>query len=177
MASKKNVNIEENRIFCTLMCCMDGVSQSCLQYRLYLLQVAGFAIGFRFKLSNNGASSQDVSTWVQECMADGFLVLENGMLSLSVQEDEEEVDCVFFTYEERELFNDVMNLLKGLDRDELNLLCVVDMLMQSALRSEGINGMSDIRQEIEGMASRLCSAYSQENFVSALRVLNAIRRL
>jgi len=164
-----------DRLFCLAVSCEKGLPSERLLYYMYMFQLAGFELNFRYSIGAEGLVSRDLSKYLNEIISKGVLRSENGYLYIT--EDISEIYCYLpITYSDLEIMDAICEIVQSLSSDELNLVCVVDYIIMEVTTFRGVDGLIKERESIEDVVSKLCSAYSKENFDQSIKLAENIKK-
>lgn len=164
-----------DRLFCLLLLTDTPISIGRLNCSTYILQKIGLCLDYHFRINVSGVRSKSFSRFLEEQVATGVALQNNGFISLS-KDSSYLLENFVLSFDDLSKLDKVQDILSKLSDDELHLVCVVDMIIEDMIKTKGVNGLVTERKFIESSIENLCSAYSQENFNSAISLLRNLKK-
>lgn len=166
----------DDRYFCTLVSCEKPMSATRLTCYMYILQLAGFELNYKYKITGNGLCSREVESYFNDLAGQGILDSdEHGNIILNVSLDDEYAKLPL-TFDSVKLIEEVINFLDGLEYEDLLFLCLTDLTVSDMLQKCTPEEFLARRATVESILKSLSPAFSTENFDVALKVRREIRK-
>lgn len=163
-------------LFCVLSACQTGCSLSRLTNSIYIYQLAGFSINFKFKLPFCNLESFDLGRVVAEQTSMGYLKETSDGFNLTVL-GEELLNGFAGSIAEFEYCNKISSICSSLDNDALSFVCLVDYIITEVKEKFGVSGLIEQRDKITSTLKRLSAKYTDANFDEALSIIRNIKEL
>ena len=147
----------DDALFCILNACYKRNSICKLISNMYIYQLAGLSLNFKYKIPYKGISSQDLNKFITETITKGYLKevndgLELTSLGLST------LESFAGTIEEFEFIDYIQDLCNKLSYDELNFLCITDFVISEVKEKYGVNGLISQENRIRITLKNLSSS-------------------
>lgn len=171
MAKSKN-----DRLFCILTCCRLNVSFKLLSCLMYLLQLSGWNLNYEFSMGTGNVKCRVLSSNINDAIANG-LIEENSQGKLALTRDG--ITCLSSFVLTAEDFDNIEyivdDLVNTLTLDELNFVCITDMLLNEITTKYGSDGLVKYKETVSSTLQTLSNCYSVKNFDSAIKLINSIK--
>lgn len=164
----------DDRKFCTLVCSDRGVSASRMTCYMYVLGLIGYKLDFRYKITSNGFVSSDLASYLNDLIGEGYLESNSGVLSFTDDLSEEMMKFPLWYYD-LDMLTYTLDILRDLTSDELLLLCLTDVIVSDVMKKSNPSELKNQRATIECTLRKLCSAYSDENFDTCIRLISKFK--
>ena len=161
----------DDKFFCTIISCESNMTADRLVCYLYIFQLAGFDLNFRYKWTSHGIASRDIDSYFNLLSGYGLIqVNRNGTVSL-LNGALDDVDSMAITYEDLELVNSLLSFLNRLSYNEVLFLCLVDIIIKDYFNHPKKSADDLLKDEIKikNTLASLSSEYSDDNFYFALK--------
>ena len=166
----------DDKFYCVTACCDNNFTYARSLYSMYLFQMAGFNLGYRFKITTSGVCSRDFDAYMNDKIADGSFKTENGNI-LTCFNIEEYLLNTPIDLSGIEITDFIISSLANVTDDELALICLTDILIQDTLKKGGAEYLQKQRETIESTLATLSSSYTKENFDVAINITRALRKI
>lgn len=164
----------DDRLFSLISCCEYEIESRRYVPYMYIYQMAGFEMGYSFRITSSGLKSRDCEGYLNEAMANGILSTSKKKLRLNLDSDSALMQYPL-DFNEIELLEYIDSTINNLEYDDLLFLCITDIVMQDMISKVSYEGLADKRDEVEGILASLSTAFSKENFNNALSVISKIK--
>ena len=173
--AKKQVD----KYYLFLYCIKNKIAANRLIGYLYLYQMAGFNLNFKYKVTGSGMKSSDVTTYLNNLISKGLVEVKKGILSLIDKDNI--LDILESKYniceDDKECLEDIRIFADSLDYDVLYFICITNLVMSDMLSKLGDNFLykSDSKEQLQNIIRELCFEYSEEDFNVTLRIIRNIK--
>ena len=164
----------DDREFCLAISCEGGLQSSRLTYYMYVWQMLGFNIQFRYRLQSCGFCSNDCSTYVNEAVGVGDFNIDN-MGYITPADHMTWYEEVPFSLEVIEILNNVKLFLDRLDQSDLELLCLSDLLITTVIQKKSAEALVTEQESIKSTLKTFCSSYTEEDFDSCISFMRQVK--
>lgn len=163
-----------DRLFCTLVSSEGGIKTGRITCYMYIFQLAGFELDFRYKVANYGVKSHDFNQYLNEAINQGVLSANRGTINVTI-----DIEEAYLKYPlgitDLNLIENIKSFLDELDDDDLTFLCLTDIVVSDMKKKVSVNRMAEERLNIESVLQGLSPVFSKENFDSSLKVIRYIK--
>lgn len=162
-------------LFCLLNSCESSTcSISKLTSSMYLYQIAGFDFKLRYKIIYNGISSRDLNSYISEVIAQGYIYESNDGIALTDLGKSTLNDFVG-TASEFELVDLVQKVCNLCSSDDLNSICITNIMIQEVEEKYGVSGLIEQKQKIIDTLTRLLNDFSLEDFNYSVGLIHKLK--
>ena len=166
----------DDKFYCVTACCDNNFSYARSLYSMYLFQIAGFNLGYRFKITTSGVCSRDFDAYMNDKIADGSFKTKDGDI-LTCFNIEDFLLSTPIDLSGIEVTDYIISNLSNVTDDELAFICLTDILIQDTLRKGGADYLKKQRSSIEDTLAALSACYSEENFDAAIYITRTLRKI
>lgn len=159
---------------CVLSACDGSLESKKLVYYMYMYQLSGFKFNFKYSIGAHGLVCRGLNDYLCEVVGAGELVVRGTCVCLTSL-GEEKFDDVVRTLQEWEVLDNVKVFLDNLSCGELYLLCLVDMFVYDVMGRYGAEGLMKQEAQIKHSIGSLMGYFSDEDFNTAVGVVNKLR--
>lgn len=163
-----------DRLFCTLVSSEGGIKTGRITCYMYLFQLAGFELNFRYKVANYGVKSNDFNQYLSEAINQGVLNTNRGIINVTI-----DIEEAYLKYPlgitDLNLIENIKSFLDALSDDDLTFLCLTDIIVSDTKKKVSVNKMAEERTTIESVLKGLSPVFSEENFDTSLKVIRFIK--
>lgn len=160
-----------DRVFCSLVACDYGIDMKKMPYYMYLMQVAGFEVNYRYTVHTNRIRSHGLSKDINTLISMGVLDNDYELTDKGAGE----LGKLFVTWYEDETADMVSELVSQSTTNELYVLCVVDIIVMETLEKSGYVGLMSNKDTILRDVRYLCGDVSDETFDDCIGVMRILR--
>lgn len=164
----------DDRLFCVLNSIDDKIKSNRLVFYLYIYQVSGLDINFKYKLGTLSLKSERFSEYLNYLVSEGYIKIHRGTISLTDYGNEVLSEFVF-SLDELEYLEFFKEKLSNLTDEELYFLVVLDTLISEIKEKDGVQGLIRQKEQVKTTLKQLTSIYSDKNFNNALAMLNKLK--
>lgn len=161
-------------MFYMLESCTDNIDTGRLVYYMYIFQMSGFKLGFKYRINASGVSCRQINSLVNEAVNKGLIEVRSGVVYLT-DLGYSSYYSTPFTLEEWDKIDYIKSVLSRLSESELAFICLTDMLVYGVLNKNGYTGLIEKELEIKNTLSSLSSEYSLENFNAAIKFISGVK--
>lgn len=152
------------RLFSLLSSCEGGIEYQKIRCLMYLYQVAGVDLGYKFRFGNTGIVCERLASFIDKCASDGLV--SSGYGVVTCKED-------LTNYIESKNILDVSSYIKNigdaLTLDNLNYITIVAMVVTTDTTLD--------KEKVKETVDLLTSGFTDEDFDYAVGIINTLRRL
>ncbi|MBQ8234773.1 MAG: hypothetical protein IJZ36_04235 [Bacilli bacterium] len=143
---------------------------------LYLYQMAGFNINFKYKVTGAGMKSTDATTYLNNLISKGLITVKRGMLYLCDSENTLETKYNI-SEEDNEIFEKIKVLADKLDYDVLYFVCITNLVLTDMLDKFGADFLENdlYKNKLKQIISNLCFEYTDNNLDRTLKLIEDIK--
>lgn len=160
-----------DRIFCCLVASSYGLTSRKMPYAMYMLQSVGFELNYRYSIRFGSLRSHGLLNVVGDITSRGYIA-QNYSVTPSGYD---ELGTYFITARESNIISRVMDLCTNYSKDELYLICIVDLLIKETIEKGGSEALIADKDVIKSTAENLCSCYTDDWFNKAIRIMKELR--
>lgn len=161
----------DDRMFCSLVASSYGMTSRKMPYVMYMLQSVGFELNYRYTIRFGSLRSHGLINIIGDLTSRGYITQNYTVTSSGY----DELETYFVTAEESEIISKIMNVCLDYTKDELYMICIVDMLIQETLQKGGSCALTSNKEVIKETTRNLCNCYTDEWFNKAVRIMKEIR--
>ena len=167
----------DDRLYCTLLCAEHGIDSRRLPSYMYLLQLFGFKLNFKYKVSYKKLTS-NYNKYLNDLIATGYVYeTKKKQVFVSQLSTKNLADMVI----NEDLYIEVRTLLSMLDKlsvETLMFICFTDFVIQEDLAKDSLSSevLKKDRQLLENILTTLTSNFSDKLFYFSLYFLDLVRR-
>jgi len=162
----------DDKSFCNLLACQSNVGIKKLPYLAYLMQISGFDLRYHYSIRLDTIKSHGLISSLGDLVSMGYATQGYEL----TEAGEQELSTYCITNEEDTLCDKIMFYVSELSHSQLYLICVTDMMLQDSLRRGGYKSLQNDRENIEDTVKGLCSAYTPDDFNTAVGILRELRK-
>lgn len=163
---------KDDRGFCNLVACDSNIGIQKIPYFMYLMQAAGFELGYRYSVRFDKVKSHGLISSLGDMVSLGYITNKYTLTDRGV----EELNHYFLTNADCGLCDEVLSYVESFDLDQLYLLCVTDIIVCDALNTGGCDSLIRDKEEIIKMVKNLCTNFSYEDFNYSIGVFRKLRK-
>lgn len=160
----------DDRVFSSLIASSYGLTIMKMPYVMYMLQTAGFELNYRYSIRYGSLKSHGLLNVIGDITSKGYIRQDYSLTNLGY----DVLESMFLTNSESELVGDILELCDSCSKDELYLICIVDILIQETKQKGGSSALIECKESIQETAKNLCPCYTDEWFEKAVVVMQAI---
>lgn len=165
----------DDSLFCILSSCEKESSICQITNNIYIYQLAGFDINFKYKLPFRNLTSLDLNQVITDTISMGYLDETSNGIKLTIL-GEELLKGFVGSQAEFDYVNKINKIRDSFSTDELNFICLTNYIVSEVKEKYGVEGLISQKSKIKETLKRLSSVFSEENFNDALSVLKEIRK-
>lgn len=144
---------------------------------LYLYQMAGFNVNFKYKVTGAGMKSNDATTYLNNLISKGLIIVKRGMLYLC--DIENTLDLKYnISEEDKEKFYKIKLLADKLDYDTLYFICITNLVLTDMLEKFGSDFLDNelYKRKLKQIISDLCFEYTDNHLDRTLELIENIKK-
>ncbi len=166
----------EDRSFLLYATCRNGIDVNRYDKYMYIFQLLGFDLSFRFRLGVNGVKSKNCSSYLEEQISNGYVSVSNGVLRTTDYGDRGLSNGVV-DYNEYHIMEETLGILGNLSYNDLNLLVIIDLVISNNKDKNGLNYLVSNRDLIEGTVQNIWHTSSTDKFNEMVGIISKLERL
>ena len=160
-----------DRAFCILVACDNDIGMKKMPYFMYLMQVAGFEVNYRYTIRTDRIRSHGLSKDVNLLTSMGILDNSYGV----TDKGGAELSKYYITAYDDSLCDMVVDYVRDLDIHDLYVLCVVDIIVMETLSNSGYEGLIKNKPKMLEDIRYLCGEVPDNVFDFCIGVMRKIR--
>lgn len=161
----------DDRMFCGLVASSYGLTSRKMPYVMYMLQSIGFELNYRYSIRFGSLRSHGLLNVIGDLTSRGYISQDYSVTKSGY----EELETYFVTAEESNIMSKIMEMCLEYTKDELYLICIVDLLIGETLEKGGSEALMNDKESIKVTTKNLCSCYTDEWFNKAVRIMKELR--
>lgn len=152
------------RLFSLLCLCEDGMEYQKVRYLMYLIQLTGVDLKYKFRYGYNGFTCEQLSSFIDDCINKGYLIEKDDKL-YSKKDISDEITSANYV--------DLLNYIKGvgssLSLQSLNYIATVGIIVET----DKSYNRDKVLKSINLLTN---NEYTDDDFNEAMRVINTCRK-
>ena len=161
----------DDKLFCVLNSIDKEIKSNRLVCYLYIYQVSGLDINFKYKTGMSTLKSDKFDVYLNYLVSEGCIKINRSIVSITSY-GEEVLGNFIFSVDEIEYLDTIKKKLNNLNDDELFFLVLLDIIISEIKAQAGVQGLIKQRDKIKTTLKQLTNIYSEENFNGAISMLN-----
>ena len=147
---------KDDKLLCVLSCCDLNVGLKSITAVAYLMQISGWDLNYVYSITSGGVKCRLLSSYINDYMAEGYIKEGNGNFVLT-KDGEDYLENFVLQYDDSENLEFILNLTKVLSDDELDFICMLDIMIKEIEDKYGASGLIQYRDTLVNNLKRLTS--------------------
>lgn len=164
----------DDRLFCMLNCIDEGIKTSRLVCYMYVYQICGLSLNYRYKAGISNLKSERFNTFLNESVNEGYINVKKCNITIT-ESGREMLTSFVFSLDELEYLENIKESLDRLTDEELYFIVLTDILISEVKHQSGVSGLVKNKEKIKHTLSQLTSNYTEERFDSSIGFLKVLK--